>query len=130
LDSDPNKKEGFTNLFSFFKNKMRGSVTTEMQDAVEQYKPKMRGSSHGRRDSEREQAKRDSAKAGVLRNSDGENTPKKVKEYIDTDDTPLRTGPAAMNFNNLVVERPRAKTNLEVFRGSIHEAMPGAMLPA
>jgi hypothetical protein len=34
-----------------------------------------------------------------------------------------------MNFNNLVVERPRAKTNME-FRGSIHEAMPGAIMPA
>jgi len=35
-----------------------------------------------------------------------------------------------MNFNNLVGEKPRAKTNLDMFRGSIHEAMPGAMMPA
>lgn len=64
----------------------------------------------------------------MLRTSDGENTPKKVQEFVDDHDTPLRSGPP--DFNNLVHERPRAKTNLDFFRGSIHEAMPGAMLPA
>ena len=86
----------------------------------------MRGSSHGKRDSEREQAQRDSAKMQMDRNSDGD-SPDQVRQFNEGDDTPLRSG--LMNFNNLVKDKPRAKTGLDMFRGSIHDAMPGVMMP-
>jgi hypothetical protein len=60
------------------------------------------------------------------RNSSGDTPDKKVGEFKDQD-TPLRNG--EMNFNNLVGEKPGPKTNLDMYRGSIHEAMPGAFMP-
>jgi hypothetical protein len=65
----------------------------------------------------------------IDRNSDG-NSPERIRQFNDKDDTPLRSGGVQMNFNNLIGEKPRAKTNLDMYRGSIHEAMPGAIMPA